>query len=136
MDMVNGTKTVDLGGEPNVWVNARDKWCAIMSKTPVKGTFALGHQDIDWLTECIEEFVATLRLSSAMQLRGDEWAFVLALYDPMRSLSWRPTASNEMYVLLEWSGGADGSDGFLQLVSRSEIEHWPEKLRGLKASLA
>ena len=98
----------------------------------MKGAFVLGHQDIGCVIDNMEDFAATLRQSDAALVGNDDWTFVLGLYDPMRSLSWRPRASNEKYVLLEWSGGADGSDGFLQLVKRKEIELWPQRLRTLR----
>ncbi|WP_156345348.1 hypothetical protein [Verrucomicrobium spinosum] len=32
-------------------------------------------------------------------------------------------------MVLDWSAGADGTDGFLQLVEKMLVEQWPEMLR-------
>jgi hypothetical protein len=102
-----------------------------MSKTPAKGTYVLGHQQIEHIMERLEEWLRSIKLSDTASEKHDDWTFGLGLFDPMRSLSWRPAASNQRYVLLEWTGGADRSDGFLQLVRRTEIEKWPERLQVL-----
>lgn len=92
--------------------------------------FVLGNCLTNHVVEKLEELVTAVREQRKDRANdAEEPGHVLGLGNPMRALHWYPEASSEKYVVLEWSAGADGTDGFLQLVEQALVEQWPEMLR-------
>jgi|UPI000678BD49 hypothetical protein len=123
--------TVELGGNPRIWANLRNRSCAIMSRSPRQGVFVLGNSLTEYVTERLDQLVSGV--GAGVDLPRDpaepDLVHVLGLENPMRTLHWYPEATSEKYVVLDWSAGADGTDGFLQLVEKMLVEQWPEMLR-------
>jgi hypothetical protein len=129
-------RVAELGGYPAVWAISDGNWCALMSKTPMRGTFVLGHDTIQVLVEKFGVFLKLLSAGESADRESDESHVILGLSDPLRALSWYPGATTEASVILDWSPGYDRTDGFLQLVGRKEIMEWPVLLGSLAVSPA
>lgn len=122
--------TVELGGNPRIWANLRDRSCAFMTRSPRQGVFVLGNSPTEQVVQKLEDLVRTIGGQDGDRSMDSEApGQVLELGNPMRTLHWYPEATSAKYVILEWSAGADGTDGFLQLVGKSLVMQWPDLLR-------
>lgn len=122
--------TVELGGNPRIWANLRDRSCAFMTRSARQGVFVLGNCLTEHVVEKLDALVTAVREQEKDRANdATEPGHVLGLGNPMRTLHWYSEATSEKYVVLDWSAGADGTDGFLQLVEKMLVEQWPEMLR-------